>query len=213
MLQIDHLVFAARSLEEGTSWMRAQLGCGPGGGGRHPLMGTHNRLWRLEPGAYLEVIAVDPDATPPGRPRWFTLDREETRERMEGGPVLLTWVARSDDLEADLGRSPRDPGAVTRFTRDDLHWRLTVPADGGLAWGGAYPSLIHWPEDDRRPARTLPENGLFLEELRVHGPAELHHDLAALGAEAIVASGYAVPEPSLSAVIRRPDGREMRFGE
>ena len=35
-------------------------------GGRHPHMGTHNRLLSLGPDLYLEVIAVDPDARSAG---------------------------------------------------------------------------------------------------------------------------------------------------
>lgn len=36
--------------------------------------GTHNRCLGMEDGIYLEVIAVDPEAPPPSRPRWFGLD-------------------------------------------------------------------------------------------------------------------------------------------
>ena len=65
---IDHLVIAAPTLAEGVDWCEQTLGVSPGPGGAHALFGTHNRLLRLaicsgQP-CYLEIIAVDPAATP-----------------------------------------------------------------------------------------------------------------------------------------------------
>ena len=62
--RIDHLVIAARTLDEGVRWCEATLGVAPGPGGTHPLMGTHNRLLSIASDefaqAYLEIIAIDP---------------------------------------------------------------------------------------------------------------------------------------------------------
>src|SRR5215211_7084386 len=63
----DHLVVAAARLDEGAAWVRERLGVEMNPGGRHPRMGTHNRLLRVGPGRYMEVIAVDPDAPAPDR--------------------------------------------------------------------------------------------------------------------------------------------------
>src|SRR6478735_419898 len=71
--RIDHLVVAARTLDQGVQWCEATLGVTPGAGGEHPLMGTHNRLLRIAtvqyPRAYLEIIAIDPAAQTPSRRR------------------------------------------------------------------------------------------------------------------------------------------------
>ncbi|MEA3098758.1 VOC family protein, partial [Caballeronia mineralivorans] len=95
-LELDHLVIAARTLEEGERFIAGKLGIEMTGGGAHPLMRTHNRLLNLWGGAYLEVIAVDPDAaaieTP--RPRLFALDDPAQRKRLEAGPQLVHWVVR-----------------------------------------------------------------------------------------------------------------------
>lgn len=77
-LTLDHLVVAARTLEEGVAYVADTLGIEPAGGGAHPSMRTHNRLFGLWGRAYLEVIAADPDAPAPAdgrpRPRLFGLD-------------------------------------------------------------------------------------------------------------------------------------------
>lgn len=87
--ELDHIVVAARSLEEGSAWVEAALGVKMLPGGKHALMGTHNRVLSIGNGRYLEVIAIDPEAPPPARPRWFGLDEPATRARLERGPVLL----------------------------------------------------------------------------------------------------------------------------
>ena len=58
----------------GGDYVRSVLGVAPGPGGAHARMGTHNLLLRLGESVFLEVIAPDPAAAPPGRPRWFGLD-------------------------------------------------------------------------------------------------------------------------------------------
>ncbi|HET6828569.1 MAG TPA: VOC family protein, partial [Ramlibacter sp.] len=88
--RIDHLVVVAQTLEQGVEWCERTLGVTPGPGGKHPLMGTHNRLLRIAtvdyPRAYLEIIAPDPDQPPPALPRPFGLDHLETSR-------LVTWAA------------------------------------------------------------------------------------------------------------------------
>ena len=84
---VDHLVVMAASLAEGVAWCEATLGVTPGPGGEHPLMGTHNRLLRIAspafPQAYLELIAIDPDAPALGRVRWFGLDDPALQARLQ----------------------------------------------------------------------------------------------------------------------------------
>src|SRR5687767_5483712 len=106
--RLDHLVVAAPTLDRGAAWVEARLGVGCRPGGAHAKMGTHNLLLRLGPAAYLEVIAVDPAAPPPGRPRWFGLDALAP----DAGPRLAAWVARTDDVAATAAASTVPLGPV-----------------------------------------------------------------------------------------------------
>src|SRR5690606_18671603 len=99
---IDHLVVTAPDLDTGAAWVKSLLGVEPVPGGGHAAMGTHNRLLKLGPSSYLEVIAVNPAAPAPTRPRWFALDELEPGEP----PRLATWVVRTTDIEAAQAASP-----------------------------------------------------------------------------------------------------------
>ncbi|MFV0474284.1 MAG: VOC family protein [Pikeienuella sp.] len=161
---LDHLVIAAPTLARGVDHVRDRLGVTVPEGGRHPLMGTHNRLMRLGGDEFLEIIAVDPDAPPPARPRWYALDRHEDR-----APFLTTWVARVGDLDAALKLSPPGMGAPIRVSRGDLIWRIAAPEDGSMPFGGAFPTLLEWP-DDQRPGAAMPDRGCALRKLTIEHP-------------------------------------------
>jgi len=113
-ITFDHLVVSARTLGEGVAWIEERTGVPMGPGGKHAAMSTHNRLLSLGPGRFLEVIAIDPEAPPPGRARWFELDRAETAARLARGPTLVHWVARADDVEAAIPATAIHPEAPPR---------------------------------------------------------------------------------------------------
>src|SRR6218665_722807 len=99
--RIDHLVVVAASLAEGVAWCERTLSITPGPGGEHPLMGTHNRLFRIAtvnfPRAYFEIIAVNPNCPQPVPARvgrWFDMDNAVMMARvMKDGPQLAHFVA------------------------------------------------------------------------------------------------------------------------
>jgi hypothetical protein len=72
---LDHITVTASSLREGADWVQNALGVIPQAGGEHPRMDTHNLLMRLSESTFLEIIAINPAAPAPSRPRWFDLDR------------------------------------------------------------------------------------------------------------------------------------------
>lgn len=216
--QIDHLVVAARTLNEGVAWCEATLGVTPGPGGEHALFGTHNRLLRLAcanaPRAYLEIIAVNPQATPTrpaGNKRWFDLDDPALQERLaQHGPQLVHWVASVPDIEAAHARllalgMERGPviGASRPTPQGLLQWRITVRDDGQRLFDGALPTLIQWGET--HPAASMPHSGLTLQALTLAHPEapRLQQALATIGLDGVaVAPGPA----ALTAQLDTPQG-------
>ncbi len=207
-LALDHLVVAARTLEEGAAWLEARLGVSPVAGGKHGAMGTHNCLLSLGPEAYLEIIAIDPEAPSPARPRWFALDEPAMRARLAKAPGLLHWVVRTDDIGRDREALGERMGEILDLERGDYRWRIGVPTDGLLPEGGAFPTLIQW-LGDRHPAAALPDAGCRLEWLTARAPrAEaIQAELDALGMRKGPWLRFAQDAGTgLSAVLRGPLG-------
>lgn len=172
--RLDHLAIAAPSLEAGVAYVRELLGVEMWPGGRHPLMGTHNRLLRLGDDAYLEVIAVDPAAPAPSQfKRWFALDDVEAlAARWQAGKRLAAWVAAVDDLDLAIAGRFDLFGHPTALSRGDLSWRFGVRGDGKIPGDGALPYLIEWPEG-KGPASRLPASGFKLVRLDVTSPDDV----------------------------------------
>ena len=166
MSELDHLIVAARTLEEGARWIEETLGAAPVAGGKHAMMGTHNRLLALGAGRYLEVIAIDPDAPAPPRPRWLALDDPAMRSRLARGPALIHWVERTDDIAAAL-RGYAQPVEILSLARGPYRWRIGVPADGAIPGNGTLPTLIQW--EGAHPAAALPPSGVTLADFRRDG--------------------------------------------
>ena len=162
MLTFDHIAISAGTLQEGVDWVEAALGVTMAGGGKHPLMATHNRLLGLGD-LYLEVIAIDPDGDTPPQPRWFDLDR------FTGPPRLTNWVARTDDIDAEIATAPPGIGIPLSLARGDYRWKMAVPPDGILPFDGAYPALIQW-LNALHPTQTLPDSGVRLKSLTIAHP-------------------------------------------
>lgn len=178
--RIDHLVIGAASLEQGAAFIEERLGVRTTQGGEHPLMGTHNCVLRLGERAYLEVIAVNPDAVA-SRPRWFGLDSPEVQRLLLQRPRLLHWVAATEDIATAAAACPRSPGEILAMRRGAFNWRITVAPDGRPPLDGVLASLIQW--DGEHPAERLAESGCFLRELRLRYPDRqaLADGLAAIG--------------------------------
>jgi catechol 2,3-dioxygenase-like lactoylglutathione lyase family enzyme len=168
--ELDHLVVGCADLEQGAAWLCARLGVEPQPGGRHAAMGTHNRLLALGARTYLELIAIDPQALAPGRPRWFDLDAPAVRERLAVAPRLIAWVVRCDDIAAAVARVPA-LGRVHALTRGDYAWRIAIPDDGARPFDGVLPAVIQW-DGRAHPADGLEPRGCALAALELAHPDE-----------------------------------------
>lgn len=200
-LELDHLVIAAKTLEQGVIWLEEKLGVTMQTGGKHPLLGTHNALLKLGERTYLEVIAVDPDAPTPTRARWFELDSAHSLEH----PKLIHWVARTDNLETRVQEFPM-LGSVLEATRANLSWQITVPDDGHLNFEGLIPTLISW--RGVHPTSQLEDQNckLLLLQGEHLDPQAVNHTLEQMGAQTILEIVKA-PVAKLRAIIQTPHGR------
>jgi hypothetical protein len=206
----DHVVVAARSLEEGADWCAATLGVRPVEGGRHAGLGTHNRLLGLGDGAYrrmyLEIIALDPEAPPPARARWFDLDSPRLAAALASGPRLVHWVARCNRIDRAIallrgaGHDPGEAMAAERMTAHGLlRWRITLRDDGARPAAGAVPLLIEW--GDVHACDRLPPSEVSVARIAIGGVD------AGLAAQLGVAAAAAAGAASLSVSFDTPRGR------
>ena len=176
--QVDHLVIAAATLDEGVAWCERTLGITPGPGGEHPLMGTHNRLFSIAspsyPAAYFEIIAINKGAACArniGGKRWFDLDNEELQKRVQqGGPQLVHFVASTQlaapalQALAKLGIERGELLSASRATPHGvLSWQITVRHDGQRLMHGALPTLIEW--GNVHHTQHMAASGVMLQSL------------------------------------------------
>ncbi len=171
LTRIDHLVYAVPDLHEGIAQIERLTGVRPVIGGRHQTEGTWNALMQLGPGCYFELLAPDPDQTPPPYPSW-----RDTISHIES-PQLVRWCTKVQDLKTvvelaqkhgiDIGKAL--PGSREKADGTVLSWTLTDikdnPADGII------PFFIHW-GNSPHPSQSLPEGCRLLAFEAVHPEAE-----------------------------------------
>ena len=223
--QIDHLVVAAATLEQGVQWCEATLGITPAPGGEHEKYGTHNRLFKIaspaHPLAYFEIIAINPEAVIPKRSqvaRWFDLDDKTLQKAITQEPRLVTFVASTDDVKAArhvLRTQSIERGQIVHASRKSskgtLNWQITVREDGERLFNGTLPTLIQWGKPDAteplrlHPRNNLPRSGVTLHSLAVTHPsaAKLQTAYASIGLEGVAISDGPA---NLVATLKTPKG-------
>ncbi|MCK2212599.1 VOC family protein [Actinomadura sp. ATCC 31491] len=176
-MRLDHLVYATPDLDATVAELERRLGVRTAEGGRHPGLGTRNRLVGLGGRSYLEVIGPDPEQRAPAGPRPFLID-----ELTEA--TLVTWAIAVEDIDAAVaaararGYDPGEPRDMSRRTPsgDLLAWRLTPPQRAGLV-----PFLIGWGAARHPTENDLPQAELVSLTLAAPDVEPLRADLAAVG--------------------------------
>jgi hypothetical protein len=207
-LVLDHIVIGCASLAQGVAWARAQLGIAVPQGGQHPRLGTHNCLMRIGEGFFLELIAIDPEAPAPPRPRWFGLDDPRQQARISERPCVLAWVCGTPDIAAALATAP-ELGAAVEMTRGDLLWHISLRDDGALAEGGTLPQLIEWRGGS--PAARIPDLGVRLDRLTLRHPqpALLAGKLDEMGASHLASVNVSSGEAEIAVTLVTPHGERV----
>lgn len=203
MAVIDHLVIIVADLDRGIDWFEQCVGVRPVYGGAHDDRGTHNALASLG-GAYVELIAPDPNQPEPDGPRPFGVSSSSD-------PSLATYAVRPDvgetieQLAAVMRSNGHDPGDVMSMSRttadgSTLRWRLTPPPPHG---DGLIPFLIDW-GDTPHPSTSAP-SGVRLVELSgsTPHPGSVNPVLEAIGVGGFASRGSI----GLGALLAGPDDR------
>lgn len=216
--QVDHLVVAASTLQEGVAWCERTLGITPGPGGEHPLMGTHNRLFNISsahyPDAYFEIIAIDTGATRTRihlEKRWFDLENETLQLRLkQNGPQLVHFVASTPQAApavqalTTVGIDRGELLAASRMTPHGLlSWKITVRADGQRLMHGTLPTLIEW--GNVHPTHHMAASGVTLQSLTASLPDadQLRAAYAAINLQSV---GVVAGPAHLIAIFNTPRG-------
>lgn len=135
MLELDHVIIRVADLDEAGAEYKRRHGLGSAFGGRHPGMGTANRIIPLERD-YLELLAVG-DAEELARTRLPLPDPE----------ALVGWMVRTDDIDGVAERLGISVRPMSRQTEsgESVEWRLAglevLATEPGL------PVFIDWSAD------------------------------------------------------------------
>ena len=164
---LDHLVYATPDLDATIARVEQLFGVRAAIGGQHPGWGTKNALLSLGPKAYLEIMGPDPSQPEPKQPRPFGMDTMLK-------PRLVTWVARTDDLQSVIDKAKRqklDLGELQEKSRKKpdgsvLKWTMTDLRKNRR--DGIIPYFINW-GDAAHPAENAPK-GCRLIKLEVFHP-------------------------------------------
>ena len=167
LLGIDHLVIAVRDLDDAADELERCVGLAATGGGRHPTLGTQNRLAWLGD-TYVELVSIANPGVAEGS--WLGVP---TIAALERGGGLATWSIATDSIDADvralreIGAGFGDPTPGERMRPDGtvVRWRLAI----GGALGPAEPPFLiqhetssaEWTDGDRaaRSAEHHPIGG------------------------------------------------------
>lgn len=204
MLEFDHVIFTVADLDAAAERLWSEHGLASVPGGRHPGLGTGNRIVPLDVD-YLELMAVVDEEEAEGSPlpAWV-------RTNSESGDRPAALCLRTDELDEWGRRLGAEPVAMERITPDGerLSWRL-VGLEHALMRSG-HPFFIEWTVPaDRHPARTEAPHRVRprgIDWVEVSGDA---HDLRRLVGDRGIDIRFVDGEPSVTGVAVRTDEGEI----
>ena len=166
MHKLDHIVFGALTLQEGTELVESLLQAKLSDIGHHRDMGTHNRVIRISERVYLEVIAIDPEISNLKNRKWFNLDNSNLQNKLKKTPQIIGYVIESNDPNIFKYFDP-----FFEASRDNYKWQFAMPSienndvDCEIINTGIIPSLISW--KSKKPIHKMKENQFELMNLEI----------------------------------------------
>src|SRR5687767_14418801 len=111
-------MYVVRDLDEGARRIRFELGLDSYEGGRHPELGTHNRIVPVGDGQYVELMAVADETVASGNP--------VGKRVIDWDEGLHAWCLATDDIDDVVRRLDLATVPMSRLRPDgtELRWRL-----------------------------------------------------------------------------------------
>ena len=201
---IDHILIGVPNLEDGIRAFESATGVAAVRGGRHPSRGTENALVSLGHGAYIEIIAPQPNAEP---------NEFVTQLRALHAPAVMGWAVHVVDAGeaakrlATAGFTPSKPQPGSRVTPQGatLEWTTFGVEKPQIATA---PFFIQWGATTH-PSLTSP-GGCAMTAFQISDPAaaDLLRLLGTLGVKVYVRKAA---QPNMHLTIRC-GRREASFG-
>ncbi len=166
MHKLDHVVIAANTLEEGTSYIENKLHIKLSDIGYHNDMGTHNRVVKISKSVYLEVISIDPNCVDLKSKRWFNLDSLKLQSQLRKSPRVIGYVIENVDTKILKYYEP-----FFRASRGEYKWKFAMPRNNSsilanqFYLSGIIPSLINW--ESEKPIIKMQDNHLNLKKIQI----------------------------------------------
>ena len=162
--KIDHFVFGANTLSEGSNTIKKILDDDLSEINTHETMGTHNRVISLG-SSYLEIIALDPENQNTNCNTWFNLSDKIYREKFLKIPKLISFVISSDDLSSSIFFEKE-----FFVSRNKYKWFFKKPNFEYLSKNNfnntnLFPSLINW--QSVSPLNDMKKSSYIFESLEL----------------------------------------------
>jgi hypothetical protein len=162
--KIDHFVFGANTLIEGSNIIKKILNEDLSKINVHETMGTHNRVISLG-SCYLEVIALDPKNQNANKNTWFNLGDKFYRKNFLKIPKLISFVISSDKLNNSIFFEKE-----FLVSRNKYKWFFKKPNfeylnKNNFTNTNLFPSLINW--QSVSPLNDMKKSSYIFESLEI----------------------------------------------
>ena len=162
--KIDHFVFGANTLSEGSNTIKKILDEDLSEINVHETMGTHNRVISLG-SCYLEVISLDPKNQNANKNTWFNLGDKIYRKKFLKIPKLISFVISSDELNSSIFFEKE-----FFVSRNKYKWFFKKPnfeylKKNNFTNTNLFPSLINW--QSVSPLNEMKKSSYIFESLEI----------------------------------------------
>ena len=162
--KIDHFVFGANTLSEGSNAIKNILDEDLSEINTHETMGTHNRVIALG-SSYLEIIALDPENQNANSNTWFNLGDNVYRKKFLKVPKLISFVISSNELNGSIFFEKE-----FFVSRNKYKWFFKKPnfeylKKNNFTNTNLFPSLINW--QSVSPLNDMKKSSYIFESLEI----------------------------------------------